>query len=164
MAFKDILHRNLGRATEPQILFPLIAVFLLAVIWGTTFGVIRVKISAAEHAAAVSSRELLGTYEAQVVRALREIDLTLNLVKFWPERQAGRHKLADLEDKGLLPPNLLFVVSIADREGAIVQSTRPIETQQVADQESFRKQRDTDAFVMGRLPRGLTGGGGQTRV
>ena len=66
MAGKDMLHRTLNRATEPPVLFPLIAVLLLAVIWGTTLGVIRVQHAAAQHAAAVSSRELLETYEAQV--------------------------------------------------------------------------------------------------
>ena len=81
MAFRDTLRRRMARATEPQILFPVIALLLLATIWGTTFGVIRVRTAAAERAAAVSSRELLSTYEAQVVRALREIDLTLFLVK-----------------------------------------------------------------------------------
>jgi EAL domain-containing protein (putative c-di-GMP-specific phosphodiesterase class I) len=75
----------LSRITEPQVLFPLVAVLLLAAIWSTTLGVIRVQHAAAEHAAAVSSRELLGTYEAQVVRALREIDQALNLVKYWYE-------------------------------------------------------------------------------
>jgi len=100
---KDTLHRTLGRATEPQILFPLTAVLLLTVIWVTTTGVIAVKRSAAEHVAAVSSRELLDTYEAQVVRALREIDQTLNLVKYWHEQAAGQHNLAQLKSKGLLP-------------------------------------------------------------
>jgi diguanylate cyclase (GGDEF)-like protein len=156
MVFKGTLRRSLGRATEPQILFPLIAAFLLSVIWVTAYGVIKVKTSDAEHAAAASSRELLGTYEAQMVRALREIDLTLSLVKFWPERQAGRHTLADLKDKGLLPPDLLFVVSIADASGTIVESTRPIGNQQVADQATIRRQRDSDAFLIGRLPRGPT--------
>src|SRR5471032_2452082 len=99
----------MARTTEPQILFPLIAVFLLAGIWGTTFGVIRVKAAAAEHAAAVSSRELLSTYEAQVVRALREIDLTLFLVGYWHERGV-KNPLAELRENGLLPPDLLFVV------------------------------------------------------
>jgi diguanylate cyclase (GGDEF)-like protein len=156
VALKETLQRGLAQATEPQILFPLLALFLLAVIWGTTFSVVRVKYSAAQHAAAVSTRELLGTYEAQVVRALREIDLTLNLVKYWPERRAGHHTLADLEDRGLLPSDLLFVVSIADRDGAIVDSTRP-PGKHVADQEAFRKQHDSDVLVIGQLPRGPTG-------
>jgi diguanylate cyclase (GGDEF)-like protein len=158
-SFKDTARRGMARAIEPQILFPFIALVLLVAIWGTTFDVIRVNTSAAEHAAADSSRELLSTYEAQVVRALREIDQTLILVKYWPERSAGRHTLADLKKKGLLPPDLLFVVSIADRDGAIVESTRPIETPQAIDQDTWRKLRNSDDLVIGRLPRGRTGEG-----
>jgi diguanylate cyclase (GGDEF)-like protein len=153
---KDSFHRFFSRATEPQILFPLIAALLLAVIWGSTFGVLRVKRAAAEHAAAVASRDLLDTYEAQVVRALREIDQTLNLVKYWHER-GGENQLAELRDKGLLPPDLLFVVSIADRAGAVVDSTRPVAGQNVASQDYFRKQRDGDSFFIGQLPHGVTG-------
>jgi diguanylate cyclase (GGDEF)-like protein len=148
----------LGRATEPQILFPLIAVLMLTVIWGITLAVLKVRNSDAEHAAVVSSRELLGTYEAQVVRAMREIDQTLKLVKFWPERGAGRHTLTELKDKGLLPPDLLFVVSIVDVKGAIVESSRPTAHKNVADQDAFRTQRDGDAFFVEQLPRGPTGG------
>src|ERR1700733_14230232 len=130
---KDALHRRLGRVTEPQILFPLIAVFLLSVIWGTTLSVLKVRRADAEHAAAVSSRELLGTYEAQVVRALGEIDQTLNLVRFWPERVSGGHTLADLKRRGLLPPDLLFTVSIADATGVIRESTRALRERSIAD-------------------------------
>jgi diguanylate cyclase (GGDEF)-like protein len=157
VSFKDALHRRLGRATEPRILFPLIAVFLLAVIWGTTVSVLKVRLTDAEHAAATSSRELLGTYEAQVVRALGQIDQTLNLVEFWPERHAGGHTLADLKHKGLLPPDLLFTVSIADRDGLIQESTRAVGQPNIADQDAFRRQRDSDVFYIGQLPRGPTG-------
>jgi signal transduction histidine kinase len=148
--------RGWNRVTDPQILFPLIAIFLLAAIWGTTFAVIRDNNAVAAHAAAASTREILGTYEAQVVRALSEIDQTLDLIKFWPRRAAGR-TLADLKDKGLLPPDLLFDVSIADRTGAIVDSTRPFGRQNVSDLDYFRKQRASDAFGIGQLPRGPTG-------
>jgi len=156
--FKDALGRGVSRAMEPQILFPLIAVLLLAAIWGTTLAVIRVRHSDAEHTAAVSSRELLGTYEAQVVRAMREIDQALNMVEFWPERAVGRHTLSDLKDRGLLPADLLFTVSIADAKGVIVESTRPIERQDVAAQDTFRKPRDGVAFFVEQLPLGPTGG------
>jgi diguanylate cyclase (GGDEF)-like protein len=155
--FKDAVQRRLGRATEPQILFPLIAVVLLAVIWGTTLSVLKVRHADAEHAAAVSSRELLGTYEAQVVRALGEIDQTLNLVKFWPERPVGGRTLADLKHRGLLPPDLLFTVSIADANGVIQESTRAIRERSIAAQDAFRQQRDSDVLFIGPLPRGPTG-------
>jgi len=154
---KDAFNRRWSRVAEPQILFPLIAVLLLAVIWGITLVLIKVKHSDAEHAAADSSGELLGTYEAQVLRAVREIDQALNLVRSWPERGAHRHTLSDLKDKGLLPPDFLFVVSIADVNGRVVESTRSTGQLNVADQDIFRKQREGEVFFVGQLPRGPTG-------
>jgi diguanylate cyclase (GGDEF)-like protein len=152
---RDAIHRGLGRVTEPQILFPLIAVFLLTAIWATTWDILRGRRADAEHAAALSSRDLLSTYEAQVVRSLGDIDQALDLVKFWPER--SQHTLADLKDKGLLPPDLLFSVSIADAKGAIVESTRPTAITSVAEEDAYRKQRDNEPFFVGQLPQGPTG-------
>ena len=88
-----------------------------------------------------------------------EIDLTLNLVKFWPEPLAGGHTLADLKQKGLLPPDLVFTVSIADAQGVIQESTRTIRERTITDQDVFRKQREGDVFFVGQLPRGPTGDG-----
>jgi diguanylate cyclase (GGDEF)-like protein len=153
----DTIRRALGRVTEPQVLFPLIAIVLLAVIWGTTAGAIRVRQSDAAHAAAVSSHELLGTYEAQVVRALREIDHALTLVKHLHEVEVTPELLTELQSKGLLPPDLLFVVSIADRNGAIVDSTRPRERRNVVAQDYFLDQRAADSLYIGHLRRGRTG-------
>jgi diguanylate cyclase (GGDEF)-like protein len=149
----------LGRIAEPQILFPLIAVLLLAATWGVTLGLIRIKHAEAEHDAAILSRELLGTYEAQVVGVLREIGQTLNLVKFWHERSGKRGTLAELAQRGLLPPDLVFSVGIADRNGTMVESTRPLGTVSVADREYFRKQTDGGSILVGQLPQGATGEG-----
>jgi diguanylate cyclase (GGDEF)-like protein len=154
---KDAFLRVLSRATEPQFLFPLTAALLLAVIWGATLGVIRVRDADAKRAAVATTRELLNTYEAQVLRAIREIDQTLNVVKFWPHGPNGRQSLANFRSEGLLPPDLLFTVSIADREGVIVDSTRRFPNQNVAAQDYFGRQRDSDAFFVGRLPQGPTG-------
>jgi diguanylate cyclase (GGDEF)-like protein len=153
------LLRGLRRIAEPQILFPLIAVIWLAATWGITLGFIRIKHAQAEHDAAVSSRELLGTYEAQVVRVLREIDQTLNLVKFWHERTGMHGALSELKDQGLLPPDLVFTVGVADRDGIIVESTRSLGAVSIADQNYFRKQRESDSILIGQLPRGPTGDG-----
>jgi signal transduction histidine kinase len=147
---------GLARLAKPQILFPLIALFLLAVIWGTTFGIISVKDSVAARAAAGSTGVLLDAYEAQAARALAEIDQALNVVKYWPRRTSAS-PLAELKKKGLLPSDLLFTVSIADRAGTIVDTTRPIGIRNVADQDYFLKQREHDGFFVGRLPMGPTG-------
>ena len=157
MPLPDALHHKLGRLTEPQILFPALAGVLLAVIWGTTLGVLRVKRADAERAAAVANHNLLDTYEAQVVRALREIDQALNLVKFWPNRQTHQPILATLNDERLLPPDLLFTVSIADRGGTIIESTRSGGKPNVATEDLFRQQRDNDSLFVGRLPPGPAG-------
>jgi hypothetical protein len=150
-------HRVLAHVTEPQVPFTLVGVFLLTVIWATTLGLVRVKHFDAQHAAAVSSREILGSYEAQIVRSLREIDQALNLVEYWHERDGAARTLSELKDRQLLPPDLLFVVSIADRRGNIVTSTRPSANQSVADQDYFRQQRDSNSFFIGTLPRAKTG-------
>ena len=97
----------MSRLAEPVVLFPTIAVVLLGVIWAATAELVKLRYADAEHAAAASNRELLGTYEAQVVRALREIDQSLNLVKYWHERNHALRTLEELKDKGLLPPDLL---------------------------------------------------------
>lgn len=152
-----MLRRQLSRAAEPQLLFPLIALVLLAVVWGATFSLIRFKSSAAEQASSVSGRELLDTYEAQVVRALREIDQTLNLIKYWHLQGDRRGGLARLAEMGLLPPDLIFIVSIADRTGAIVDSTRPQDRRSVSEQTYFLDQREADTFALGNLPKGPSG-------
>ncbi len=156
---RDTLHHGVSRIAEPQILFPLIALVLLAGLWGTTLGIIRIRHGEAEHDAATSSHELLGTYEAQVVRVLREIDQTLNLVKFWHERPSMHGTLSELKYQGLLPPDLVFSVGIADREGGIVESTGPLGAVSVADQDYFLQQRDGGSIIVGQLPRGPTGDG-----
>jgi hypothetical protein len=84
---QQMLHRRLSRATEPHILFPAVAVVLLGMVWATTFGVMKVERDAAERNAANVSRQLLDTYEVQAVRALHEIDQTLTVVKYWPQRR-----------------------------------------------------------------------------
>jgi diguanylate cyclase (GGDEF)-like protein len=149
------MHRKLSKVAEPTLLFPMIAVVLLALIWTATFELVGLKRADTQRAAAASSQELLGTYEAQVVRALREIDQTLNLIKYWHEGSRGRSRvLADLEDRGLLPPDLLFVVSIADRHGVIVDSTRAQRGSDVTQRDYFRTQLSHDALFIGQPPPG----------
>jgi signal transduction histidine kinase/CheY-like chemotaxis protein/HPt (histidine-containing phosphotransfer) domain-containing protein len=135
----------------------LIAVLLLTVIWTATVGLIRLNHTNAEHAASASSRELLDTYDAQVARALHEVDQTLTLVKFWREAGRGRRAIEELRDNGLLPPDLVFTVSIANRNGAVVDSTQAPQTQDVANDDYFSRQRDGDTFFVGQPARDPTG-------
>ena len=147
------LNRGVAVATQPQVLFPLVGVVLLSVIWTLALGMIRLKYAAAEQTAKTSSGELLDTYEAQVVRALSEINHTLNLVKFWHERPGGHERLAGLRDKGLLPPDLVFVVSIANADGVVTDSTRSWTKASIAGEDYFRGQRDGGTILVGQPPK-----------
>ncbi len=135
---------------ESPILFPAIAVLVLAAIWGMTLSLIKIERTAAEQTAAVLSRELAETYESQVVRALREIDQTLKVVKYANDVLSIQDVLPTLKARGLLPPALVFVVSITDSRGDVVTSTSPSENANVADRDFFRSQLQTDAFSVGR--------------
>ena len=146
------LQRPLRRLAEPYVFFPLIAVVLLAVIWGATVDMIRVDRALAERAAVSSTQEVADTYEAQVVRALREIDQTLRLVKFAWERSGGRVDIAQLREKGLLLPELLFSTRIADAGGNVVASTHSGAPRIAVDEAWFRRAAESDALVVG-VPR-----------
>ena len=139
--------RALARLGE-QLLFPVIALVLLGVVWGTTLNLVRLEREVADRAAHSSTVELADTYEAQVVRALREIDQTLKLVRFVHEANQGRVDLEDLRAKGLLPPDLLFVVSIADPTGQIGASTRSGAMRNVAGEGFFGEVRARDVVAV----------------
>ncbi|MGA3156838.1 MAG: EAL domain-containing protein [Steroidobacteraceae bacterium] len=111
--------------SEPYVLFPAVTLLILVVIWGATVNLIRVARANTAAAAADAALELVNTYEAQVVRALREIDQTLKLVKYVDEAKGTSAVLPALKSKGLLPSELVFVVSIVTPDGVMVASTRP---------------------------------------
>src|ERR1700729_2753769 len=115
----------MSRLGEPYILFPALTVVVLGVIWGVTLNLIQVERADAAGAATAAALELVNTYEAQVVRALREIDQTLKVVKYAYETKGAGAALADLNARALLPPELLFVVRIVNTDGGALASTRP---------------------------------------
>ena len=137
---RDTLSRKVSWILQPHILFPVLALVFVSVICGAAVEMWRMERQATERSAINLDTEMLDTYEAQVVRALRDIDHTLNLVKLWPERRAGKPILTLLQDEGLLPPGLVFVVSIADRNGEVVESTGPSALSNIAAQDYFSDQ------------------------
>jgi diguanylate cyclase (GGDEF)-like protein len=138
-----------ARLTEAQILFPALTLLMLGVIWSATLNLIKVERAGAETAAIAASRELVNTYEAQIVRALREIDQTLKLVKYVYETRGAGAALSDLQVRALLPPELLFVVRVVNSDGAILASTRPAEPAPAGDQKYLSALRGGDTLWVG---------------
>ncbi|UZE84392.1 hypothetical protein LOY66_17455 [Pseudomonas viciae] len=73
--------------------------------------------------------EIGATYEAQMLRAIHEIDQTLKLVKYTYETEGERNPLPRLKERALLPPALVFDVSVVNPRGGLVASTRGHESE-----------------------------------
>ncbi|HEX8614691.1 MAG TPA: EAL domain-containing protein [Telluria sp.] len=138
------LTRLLALGQETHISLPLFAMLLLAMIWMATDHFIGIERTAAQSAARESSQELIDTYEAQMQRNLGSIDQTLKVLKYAVELKGTDGALPALNQQGLLPSGLVFVVSIADRSGMVVASNPPARAIDVSRQSYFAFHRDSD--------------------
>jgi diguanylate cyclase (GGDEF)-like protein/PAS domain S-box-containing protein len=133
---------RLGRALETYIALPLFALLPLIAIWIATFHFIAVERDGAIATARDEAREQVDTYEAQMVRSLTAIDQTLKVLKYAVEQHGPEAALGKLRGQGLLPPSLVFVVGIADREGRIVASNPAMPRLDVSHESFFTVHRD----------------------
>jgi diguanylate cyclase (GGDEF)-like protein len=145
-AHKETLRaRWLRRGLDTHVSLPLFALLLLVAIWLITFHEIDAEREHAREAAADSLQEMLGTYEAQVARSIDGIDQTLRMLKYAVERKGALGALPELGRQGLLPPGVVFVVSIVDHNGLTVASHPRALSISVADQGYFRFHQEHDS-------------------
>jgi diguanylate cyclase (GGDEF)-like protein/PAS domain S-box-containing protein len=153
---KDTLRaRWLRRGLDTHVSLPLFALMLLVAIWLVSFHDIDAEREHAQEAAADTLRELLGTYEAQVARSLDGIDQTLRVLKYAVERKGALGALPELSREGLLPPGVVFVVSIVDRNGMTMASNPRALPISVAAQAyfTFHQERDSGATYVSQAAR-----------
>jgi diguanylate cyclase (GGDEF)-like protein len=137
-------NRWLRLGLETYVSLPLFTLLLLGMIWAATLHFIGNERLAAQEAARDSVMELLDTYEAQVARNLHGIDQTLRLIKYAAERKGPAAALPELAQEGLLPPGVVFAVSIADAAGRVVASSPSSPGQLVAGERYFSVHRGRD--------------------
>jgi PAS domain-containing protein len=126
------------RILEAHVLFPFFVLLMLCVVWIVSIRLIKIEGAAAEQKLVDTTRELTDIYEAQMIRNLGAIDQTLKTVKYAYEKREQPGVLTELAGKGLLPPKLVFTVSIANRDGQVVESTSTEKPTNVRHQEFFR--------------------------
>ncbi|WP_259696431.1 hypothetical protein [Pseudomonas brassicacearum] len=80
----------------------------MLVIWTATLYLIKVEHVRAQQSGAAASLEIGATDEAQILRAVREINQTLKLVKYTYESEGKQNPLPRLQERALLPPAFLF--------------------------------------------------------
>ncbi|QJE02981.1 EAL domain-containing protein [Massilia forsythiae] len=136
--------RRLRGALETYISLPLFALLPLVAIWIATFHFIDVERNAALGAARDATREQVDTYEAQMARNLTAIDQTLKVIKYAVEMNGATGALPVLRRQGLLPPGLVIVVSVTDRDGKVVASNPAMPALDVSGQSFFATHRDLE--------------------
>ncbi|WP_431081926.1 ATP-binding protein [Pseudomonas thivervalensis] len=140
------LRHLFDQAKEAYILFPLLAVLLLLAIWSATLYLIKVEHLRAQQSAATASLEMGATYEAQMLRAIHEIDHTLKLVKYTFETEGEPNPLRRLQERALLPPALVFDVNVVKPDGRLVASTRANDRENIADPDEQQTLRHGDSL------------------
>ncbi|WP_295989931.1 EAL domain-containing protein [Rugamonas sp.] len=139
------LGQRLRLGLDAQVSLPLLGVLLLIAIWAATLHAIDSGRASAQRVAADSVHELLDTYEAQVARSLAGIEQTLNVLKYAVELKGPLAALPELQRQGLLPPGVVFIVSVVDRDGLTLASNPPAPPLAVADQMYFQYHRAHDS-------------------
>ncbi|WP_204127385.1 ATP-binding protein [Pseudomonas ogarae] len=142
----SVFRRGFDQAKEAYILFPLLAALLLLAIWTATLYLIKVEHLRAQQSAATASLEMGATYEAQMLRAIHEIDQTLKLVKYTYEAEGEPNPLRRLQERALLPPALVFDVSVVNPDGRLVASTRVNDLENIADPDEQQTLRHSDSL------------------
>jgi diguanylate cyclase (GGDEF)-like protein/PAS domain S-box-containing protein len=146
-----------GKRLQSYQLIPAFTVLVLGVVWVSTAFLIKSERTSAERAAGRLTQELLATYEAQATRALREIDQTLKLVKYAKDIKTSQFSLADLKAKGLLPPDLIFSVSVTDETGEFTASSRPTTPEAHVEKDFLDSLQQSDAIAVSRPLKGAAG-------
>ncbi|QIB08172.1 ATP-binding protein [Pseudomonas sp. FP2300] len=141
-----VFRRGFDQAKEAYILFPLLAALLLLAIWIATLYLIKVEHIRAQQSAATASLEMGATYEAQMLRAIHEIDQTLKLVKYTYEAEGEPNPLRRLQERALLPPALVFDVSVVNPDGRLVASSRVNDRENIADPDEQQTLRHSDSL------------------
>jgi diguanylate cyclase (GGDEF)-like protein/PAS domain S-box-containing protein len=139
--------RRLGRALETYIALPLFALLPLIAIWIATFHFIDAEREAAIAFARDATREQVDTYEAQVVRNLTAIDQTLKVLKYAVEQHGAEAAIENVRRHGLLPPALVFVAGVIDRDGRVVASNPALPRLDSSRETFFKVHRDADSTM-----------------
>ncbi|WP_404463211.1 diguanylate cyclase [Vreelandella aquamarina] len=110
------------RLAEPLVLFSTIGLLIVLIIFSSAYFLVSREQDAIKRQIELSIGDIADTYEARVLRSLREIDATLKLVDFVASQQRSGI-LETLQERNLLPPELIFTVSLIDSQGAVKEST-----------------------------------------
>lgn len=97
---------------------------ILAVIWGLVWQLDQTSYKEANHKIREDTQYLSGIYEAQMIRALGEIDRTLALVTYSLAQHPSKDVIPVLDEQGLLPTPIIFQISLVNSAGVVLSSNQ----------------------------------------
>ncbi|KQQ32340.1 signaling protein [Duganella sp. Leaf126] len=116
----------LGQRTEWRfwsgLPLPLLTVALLLAIWGATWHFINIERDTTVRAVQASLADLVDTYEAQIARNVGGIEQTLKTVNYAVRVNGTANALEAMRNEDLLPPAIVFAVSVIDSDGRLVDT------------------------------------------
>ncbi len=142
------------RFLEAYVFFPSVTLLFLSVFWCSVAYTIRIEYETATSAAAESSRQLADTYEAQAVRNLAEIDRTLKMVAY-AYAMKGDDALEEMRARQLLPPAIVFHVTIATRRGDVIGDSGKLPEPRLVNEAIFKAMSggESDSLFIGKVER-----------
>ncbi len=135
---------------EAPVLISSLALLGLSLIWAATVHLTDDVMSTASRNTASMATDVADTYEAQVIRALREIDQTLKLVRYDTQRQTPEAAMRELSERDLLPPSLLFSIAVLSPEGNLLATHGNFRLQHPEEHTFFQEALNANQLTLSR--------------
>jgi diguanylate cyclase (GGDEF)-like protein len=138
------------------LVWPALALMIGAVLWAVTISRADTELARTERDASKAASSYAQAYEQYLARSVGQLDqVTMQLKHGW-EQSKGSLKLEDLKAEGMFTDAAFVDVSIADRNGLIVTSTKHlagVELVENEDEFKFHKNNISSALRIGAASR-----------
>jgi signal transduction histidine kinase len=115
-----------------------VTVLLVAAVWGSLFFYLEKEKAHAYASAEKLAGNLARTFQEHTVRTIRGIDQTTKFVKNEYERNGRRINLQSYTEQDVILERFLNLIGIADENGVVLMTDRPLPPSNVADREHFK--------------------------
>jgi diguanylate cyclase (GGDEF)-like protein len=110
----------------PVVVWPALALCISAILWTVTLSRAHTEMARAERAGLKEAASYAEAYEQYMTRSVGQMDqVTMQLKQSW-EQSGNGFRLEDLKRDGMFTDAAFVAVSVADRNGVIRTSTRPL--------------------------------------
>ena len=150
--------RHLGSNLRTLLIWPVVFGMLAAALWAWAYWTMEHERRGIGERALSSAAAQSKTYAEQLDRIIGQVDYIMLSLKYHWQQSDGNVRLEDQVRQGLVPVSPSLIVTIVNRRGDSVTSTRPLTDAKfnVAGREYFKAHRDNPSLGM-QFSRPMTG-------